>query len=100
MGWWVCEGHFDTLEGTFTQDFSTDFGPYSRAIEFTASTQTGTIRIWFKASDGSTVSGQATPGNPVTLSGEVMPSFEQFPVSFEAMTTNVTDVDYTLYIGP
>jgi hypothetical protein len=93
-----CEGHFNKLTGTYAKDF--DSGSGLVPVEITVSVETGTALVSFELSDGSVVSGEATPGNPVTLSGEVAPVFNEIRVVFEAVTEQAKGIDYTLNYGP
>jgi hypothetical protein len=96
VGSGTCEGHFDRVTGKYTKKFEVGSGVGPPLVDLTVSVESGTLRVSYEASDGSTVSAETTPGSPATLSGDITSTFEAITVVFESVTEEARGIDYTL----
>jgi hypothetical protein len=93
-----CEGRFNRLNGTYGKDIEDDFIFGGDQVEVTvdASVESGTVRISVEAPNGSVASLDVTPDSPGTLVGIAEGQFDGFEVTFEAIGTEATGIEYRI----
>jgi len=93
-----CNGSIGSLSGSISKELDVG-GSGPVPVNMNATVGEGTLRVSFEAADGSTVSADATPGNPAVLSAEVSPSDDVVAVTFEAVDGKVSGVAYSFEFG-
>lgn len=94
----TCDGTFSKLSGTYTKKIKADNVHVTDAIpvDVTVTVGSGTVRVSVKAPDGTVTSAEAKPGNSASLSGNSTGASDEFPVTFEAVGGDATDVSWSI----
>ncbi len=92
----ICQGHFKKLSGTFSEDI-----PITRSVDeihvaVDTSVDSGTVRVYLVAPDGTKTEAIVKPNEPASVSGIAEESFDTFRVYFEAMDGQAEGVTYKL----
>jgi hypothetical protein len=91
-----CKGSYRRLSGTYSLDVETARTPSEVLVTVSASVETGPVRVYLRAEDGTETSSEARPGAPVTISGLAGRTADGFRVYFEAIEGQASGVSYTV----
>jgi hypothetical protein len=97
MGGGSCEGSYRKLSGTYSADIGmARTGFLSVKAEVSVHVDSGPIRVYLVAPDGTEASVTVRPGSPGTVAGEARVSYDKFRVYFEALEGEARGVKYAV----
>ena len=94
----TCDGTFSKLSGAYTKKIEADNVHVNDVIpvDVTVTVGSGTVRVSVKGPDGTVTSAEAKPGSSASLSGNSTGGVDEFPVTFEAVGGDATDVSWSV----
>jgi len=94
----TCTGSYGTLNGNYSQEIKDEDWPFADQanVQVNVSCGEGTVRVSLKDKDGKTVSAEAKPGSPASLSGQAEISLDAFKVVFEAVDGKAKNIEYSI----
>jgi hypothetical protein len=97
MGGGSCKGSYKKLSGTYSADVEmARTGFFSVKAEVSVSVDSGPLRVYLVAPDGTEASATVKPGSPGTVSGEAEVFHDSFRVYFEALEGEARGVEYSV----
>ncbi len=97
MGGGSCKGSYKKLSGTYSADIGmARVGFFSVKADVSANVDSGPIRVYLVAPDGTEASATVRPGSPGTVSGEAEVFHDSFRVYFEALEGEAQGVKYSV----
>ena len=97
MGGGSCEGSYNKLSGTYSADIGmARAGFFSVEAQVSVNVDSGPLRVYLVAPDGTEASATVRPGSPGTVSGEAEVFHDKFRVYFEALEGEARGVKYAV----
>lgn len=92
----TCQGKFNKLSGTYSEDIPMSQTANAVQVDVTASVDEGSVRVYLVDPDGEQKSAIAKPNAPASVSGLADGFIDTFRVYFEAVDGSAKGVTYNL----